>query len=161
MAAVRSWTGTVDPDFFQFYLRRSGAGSAAGDVSEEGRRDRLWTDGTFVVIGTLRRHGATTTKVDVLPAPPGTPGTEWQHVVDVSLAAGGPWEILSWADDEPVAVLDLPDEPLRLRVQWTGLVQGRFEGLADDGTSDERLSILAWPAPLAPREVIRRWHWPW
>ncbi len=157
-----TWSGAVEPDYFQFYARREGA-DWLSKVTEEVYRDRLWTDGAFVVISTVRKFGTTPISVDVGAGPPGPPDDKWQHVVEVSLEAGGRLEILSWSDDrEPLAIPDVPAGPVRLRVHWAGLVPGRFEGLDDDGNSDEHIAFVVWPAPVASPSVLREWgSWSW
>jgi hypothetical protein len=162
MTVERAWSGTVEPDYFQFYLRRAGAPWASDAVSEPGYAARLWTDGGFVYVGTARQFGTTPVDVDVTTAPPGPAAPSWQHVAEVSLESGGAIEVLSWGADDPVVTIDVDGGPLRLRVSWTGLVAERFEGMEADGSSDERLAITIWPAPAAPAEVVRRWDgWPW
>ena len=161
MATKNEWHGYVEPDYFQFYARRASAEWASAAVSDEGRRDRLWSDGHFVYIGTLRKFGATAVDVEVLDAEPDVTSQEWQHVAEISLLPGGPFEVLSWNPDEPVALLDVPEESLRMRVLWKGLVAGRFEGMGQQGESEERMAIKIWPAADAPPVVVRRWDgWP-
>lgn len=100
--------------------------------------------------------------VRVLPEPAGKPSDDWQHVVEVSLASGGSLEVFGWGDDTPLHVVSLPTGPVRLRAHWKGLVADRFEGLDDDGRSEETLALLEWSAPPTPRVVVRRWEgWPW
>ena len=152
---------SIEPDYFQFYVRRHGAAWASDAVPQEGYRDRLWTDGGFVVVGTYRKFEAMPVRVEVLDADPGPPEAGWQHVAEVSLGSGGPVELFHWGVDDPALTIDAPTEPLRLRAHWQGLVPGRFEGLDDDGRSDERVLLQLWPSVLGPPGVLRRWEgWP-
>ncbi len=151
----------VEPDYFQFYARRGGADRASDTVSDEGYAAHLWTNGRFVYVGTRRKFGSTPIAVTALPFAPGDPDAEWQHVAEVSLASGGSLDILNWDGDTPVVTMALPAGDVRLRVSWQGLVAGRFEGLDEDGNSDERLSFELWPAPPTPPTIVREWDgWP-
>jgi hypothetical protein len=46
---------------------------------------------------------------------------------------------------------------VRLRVLWAGLVAGRFEGMDEDGNSEEQLMFQVWAAPSSPSAVVRWW----
>ena len=71
-------------------------------------------------------------------------------------------EVFDWPGDAPTLTVNLPNGPARLRVSWTGLVAGRFEGLDDDGISDESVAFELWPAPIDAPSVVRQWPaWPW
>lgn len=155
------WGGVVEPDYFQFYAKRVGAPWLT-DVTDETYRHRLWTDGSFVVISTVRKFGTTRVTLDVVEDEPEPPSEEWQHVAEVSLDRGGPLEILSWpGDQEPQSMHVIPAGPVRLRVQWGGLVPGLPEGMYEQGNSDEHLAIVVWPAAIAPFAVLREWDsWP-
>lgn len=155
------WGGVVEPDYFQFYVKRVGAPWSA-DVTDETYRHRLWTDGGFVVISTFRKFGTTRVTLDVIEDEPEPPSEEWQHVVEVSLDRGGPLEILSWpGDQEPRSMHLIPKESVRLRVHWGGLVPDLPEGTVRQGLSDEHLALVVWPAAIAPLAVLREWDlWP-
>lgn len=147
----------VEPDYFQFYARRAAA-EWLPDVIDEVYRDHLWTDGSFVVISTVRKFGPTPLTLEVLANEPAAPSPHWQHVAEVSLDSGGPLEILSWPGDVgPRSVHEIPEEPVRLRVHWGGLVPGLFEGMDDQGNSEEHLALVVWPAPMAAFAELRRW----
>jgi hypothetical protein len=151
------WSGIVEPDYFQFYAKRVGAPWLPG-VSDETYTQRLWTDGGFVVISTLRKFGPTRISLSVVPDEPSPPSAHWQHVAEVSLDPGGPLEVLSWpGDQEPRSVHVIPAESVRLRVQWGGLVPGLHEGMDAQGNSEEHLELVVWPAPTAPFAVLREW----
>jgi hypothetical protein len=64
-----TWSGIIEPDHFQFYAKRAGA-VWLSDVPAEAYRQRLWTDGGFVVISTLRKFGSTPLTVKVVPDAP-------------------------------------------------------------------------------------------
>lgn len=161
------WSGDrifVEPDYFQFYLRRATAPWAADRVTAVGYAQRLWTNGAFVYVGTHRKYGATPVGIAVRTSKPDRPDEAWQHVVEVSLDAGEPsLEIFNWdtVADAPAAVVPVQASPLRLRASWAGLVRSRFEGLGNNGNSEERLLLELWPEPPTDDLVVRSWpHWP-
>ena len=156
-----TFSAIVEPDFFQFYARRRGAEWASSHVPEDGYAARLWTDGQFVYVGTLRKFGPTPVNVTVLATPPADPDGAWQHVVEVSLTPGGPFEVLSWTVDDPLLTVPIPSGDVRLRVSWRGLVAGRFEGLDEQWESAERLMFELWAEPSKPALIVRNWDgWP-
>lgn len=155
------WSGVVEPDYFQFYAKRVGAEWLSG-ATDETYRHRLWTDGGFVVISTLRKFGTTPLTLDVVADEPAPPSGCWQHVAEVSLDGGGALEILSWpGDQEPRSKHEIPVGSVRLRVHWGGLAPGLREGMDEQGKSNEHLALIVWPAPIAPFATLREWDsWP-
>lgn len=153
----------VQPDYFQFYMRRAGAAWVSAQVTDLGYARHLWTDGAFVYVGTYRKYGPVPVDIDVLPARPDLPERSWQHVVEVLLDnVSAVLEVFDWnaALDAPTAVVQIPESAVQLRCSWTGLVPDRFEGLDGDGESDERLLIQIWPAEGSRDTVVRWWpHW--
>ncbi|MBX3314505.1 MAG: hypothetical protein KF906_09315 [Actinobacteria bacterium] len=148
----------VDVDYGQFYAMRSGSSWASDRVPSQGYEDYLWSDGAFVYIGTTRRYGKTNVRIEMEhEAPEGEPSRDWHHVAEVSLDPGGDLEVYSWGDDSPAATVPLDGSAIRLRVCWRGLVSGRFEGLDEEGKSDEELLIQLWPAEPADSRVTRWW----
>ncbi len=138
----------VQADYLQFYARRAGAAFAGDQVDEDGYERRLWTDGSFVYLGTAGQHATPEVEVEVLDgAPPTEPPTAWDHVVETSLEAGGDLEVLDWDVGRPPAgIVPRPRGPLRLRVHWAGL-----------GREDESLLFQLWPASAADTVVLRWW----
>lgn len=106
-------------------------------------------------IGTARKYGTTTVVVEVWDTAPDQPDDHWQHVAEVSLKPGGPLEVFSWNDDSPVVEVPIDEGWVRLRVLWARLVDGRFEGMNDDGTSNEHLVFQVWGSP--PPVIVRWW----
>lgn len=150
----------VEPDYGQFYLRRAGQVVwQSADVPSDGYERLLWSSGSFVMVGTVRKYGATRLRVQVVEAAPIVPpAEEAQHVVEDSLAPGGDLEIFSWDGGTPVATVAVPHSSVRLRVLWSGLrEENRFEGMDEEGNSDENLLILVWPQAIAGPEVLRCW----
>jgi hypothetical protein len=143
--------GSVEPDYFQFYLRTRRGEHTADHVTDAGYEAHLEaTSAGFVYVGTLKKYSATPVSVEVHDAEPELPGDEWQHVADVSLTGDGVIEVLSWPAERALSV-PTPEGPLRLRVMWAGL--------DPDDESKEHLALLLWPAPLADREVLRWWSY--
>lgn len=159
MAADQSFDLVVEPDFGQFYMRRSGAEWASDQVPSVGYERSLWTNGSFVYVGTDRKWGSTHVRVEVLDGPPmPLPGAQWQHVAETSLDPGGDLEVFDWPGDAPNATVPIDPGSVRVRVHWTGLVPDRFEGMDDDCHSDESLLMEIWPEPPAETTVIRWWE---
>lgn len=150
----------VEPYGGQFYLRRAGSGVwHSGDVPSDGYERHLWSNGVFVMVGTVRMYGTTPLQVEVLASAPDLlAGDDWQHVVEESLEAGGDLEVFDWDGEEPVATVPVPDQPVRIRVSWAGLVEENvFDGLDEDGNSDERLLLQLWPQEVDGPRVLRCW----
>lgn len=149
----------VEPDYGQFYLRRAGSAWQSDAVPSQGYERHLWSSGTFVMVGTVRKYGTTPLQVQVLDSEPELlPGDGWQHVVEESLEPGGDLEVLNWDPGEPVATVPIPQGPVRLRVSWAGLDEGNsFEGLDEDGNSSEHLLLQVWPQDADGASVLRCW----
>ena len=158
MVPVRSREVEVDVDYGQFYLCRSGAAWASDRVTTNGYERHLWTNGSFVYVGTTKKFGPMPVRVDVLDHPAADPERSWQHVVEVSLDEGRELEIYNWGDNDPVATIDIGPGPVRLRVSWRGLVAGLFEGMDEHGNSTEELLVQVWPAPPTAAAVLRCWE---
>jgi hypothetical protein len=150
-------TAQIEPDYFQFYARRAGAAWVSDRTTDAGYEAHLWSNGAFVTIGTARKFGTTAVAVEVWDTPPDQPDELWQHVAEVSLEPGGPLEIYGWADETPAAVVPIDEGWVRLRVLWAGLVACRFEGVDQDGNSNEHLTLQVWGAPPSPSAVVRWW----
>ena len=150
-------TTQVEPDYFQFYARRADAGWASDQTTSMGFEAHLWSNGQFVTVRTARKFGTTAVAVEVWDAPPDPPDEHWQHVAEVSLEPGGPLEVFGWDDDTPAVIVPIDEGWVRLRVLWAGLVAGRFEGMDEDGNSEEHLMFQVWGAPRSPSAVIRWW----
>lgn len=150
-------TAQIDPDYFQFYARRANSGWAGDQTPSAGYEAHLWSNGAFVTIGTARKFGTTAVVVEVWDTPPDQPDEHWQHVAEVSLEPGGPLEILSWGAETPAVAVPIDEGWARLRVLWAGLVAGRYEGVDEDGNSDEHLTLQVWGAPPSPPAVVRWW----
>jgi hypothetical protein len=150
-------TAQIEPDYFQFYARRAGAAWASDRTTDAGYEAHLWSNGGFVTIGTARKFGKTAVAVEAWDTTPDQPDEDWQHVAEVTLEPGGPLEIFSWGDETPAVVVPIDEGWVRLRVLWTGLVAGRFEGVDEDGNSDEHLTLQVWGASPSPSAVVRWW----
>jgi hypothetical protein len=159
-AMLTAHTSTVvHPWYRQFYLRRGEAEWASDRVTDEGYDVRIEAIDGFVYVGTSMYGHPTEVRVEAHDTPPAAPD-DADHEVEVSLLGNGPLAILSWGDVDPVATIELPDGPVRLRASWFGLaaaVAHPDNDLGGEDPSPERLLFQAWPAvPAAPR-VTRRW----
>jgi hypothetical protein len=154
---VEQRDGTVEPDYFQFYLKTGGAPHTPHNVSGAGHEAHFEASSQgFVYVGTLKKYSPTPVRVEVHDSEPGSPSEEWQHVVEVSLPGDGVIEVLSWPGEVAFSA-PTPVGPLRLRAMWAGLLPDLTEGLPEEGNSDERLLFQLWPAPPAGRKVLRCW----
>jgi hypothetical protein len=154
---IEAREGSVEPDYFQFYLKTHSSEHSADVVSGWGYEAHLEAPAPgFVYIGTLKKFYATPLRVEVHDAEPGPPPDKWQHIVEVSFTGDGNLDVLSWPGDVAFSVRT-PVGPLRLRAMWAGLEPGLSEGLPEDRPSDEHLDLQIWPAPHAARKVLRWW----
>lgn len=158
MAVTGSYDVQVEVDGGQFYACRAEAEWASDRVTTKGYEQYLWTNGSFVYIGTTKRYGPTPVRVEVLDHEPPIGDESWQHVAEVSLHRGGALEIFDWEVGDPCVVVDVEDRPLRLRVSWRGLVPDLAEGLDENGESSEELLMQTWPGENAPDSVLRCWE---
>jgi hypothetical protein len=149
----------VEPDYGQFYLRRAGADWQSADVPSDGYERHLWSSGSFVMVGTVRKYGTTKLEIEVHDSAPELPPADlWQHVVEESLDPGGDLEVYSWDGGEPVVTVPVPHQALRLRVSWAGLdEQNTFEGMNENDESDEHLLLQVWPQEVDRASVLRCW----
>jgi hypothetical protein len=150
-------TTQVDPDYFQFYARRTGTPWASDPATDAGYEAHLWSNGGFVTIGMARKFGTTALAVEIWDTAPDQPDEQWQHVAEVSLEPGGSLEVFGWGDETPAVVVPIDEGWVRLRVLWAGLVASRYEGVDEDGNSDEHLVFQVWGTPPSPPTVIRWW----
>lgn len=101
---------------------RSGSAWASDQVPSHGYEEYLWSDGAFVCIGTTRRFGATSVRIEVLSAAPtAEPPDDWQHVAEVSLDENGDLEVYSWDDRSPASTVPLDRAPQRRGAALPGL----------------------------------------
>lgn len=149
----------VEPEGGQFYLCRAGADWQSADVPSDGYERFLWSSGSFVMVGTVRRYGTTKLEIEVHDAAPEVLSVDrWQHVVEESLEPGGDLEVYSWDGGEPVATVPVTHRALRLRVSWAGLdEENTFDGLDENGESDEHLLLQVWPQEVGHPNVVRCW----
>lgn len=155
---IETRAGSVEPDYFQFYLTTRAARHASAEVTGSGYEAHLEaTAPGFVYVGTLKKFSTTPVAVEVHDAEPDPAAHKWQHVVEVSFTGDGILEVLSWPNVVAFSVRT-PDGPLRLRAMWAGLEPGLVEGLPDDDRpSEEHLQLQMWPAAAADRKVLRWW----
>ena len=149
--------GSVDPDYFQFYLQTRTGPHASDAVTGAGYEAHLEASSPgFIYVGTLKKYSPTPIRLEVHDADPGPPSERWQHVAEVSFTGDGMLAVLSWPGDIVFSVTTAVG-PLRLRAQWAGLEPGLAEGLREDGSSDEHLELQVWPAPHSQPRVLRWW----
>ncbi|MGH3665277.1 MAG: hypothetical protein ACRDU8_04165 [Egibacteraceae bacterium] len=149
----------VSPWYRQFYLRRGAARWASDEVSTEGYEARLDAIGGFVYVGTEMYGSPTEVIVEVHDTEPPV-AENADRVVDASVGGDGPLAVLSWGEQEPDVVIDVPGGTLRLRAAWSGLSEA--QGHADqevggDERSPERVLLQVWAAAIRSPIVQRRW----
>jgi hypothetical protein len=107
-----------------------------------------------------RTDGPVPVRLEVLAEAPAEADLppEWQHVAECSLDPKGQLAMVGWESDEPTATVSVEPGPQRVRVAWTGLVEGLVAGVDAEGHSDEAVHIQVWPAPMAPTVVVRWWE---
>ena len=149
--------GTVEPDYFQFYLSTATGEHASDKVTSAGYEAHLEAASQgFIYVGTLKKFKTTQVRLEVHDEEPENPTAQWQHVAEVSFLGDGELHVLNWSGDSSFSTAT-PVRPLRLRASWTGLETNLSEGLRQDGTSAEQLLLQIWPAPAEERRVIRWW----
>lgn len=154
---IESREGSVDPDYFQFYVKTPSAEWASDRVTEAGYEAHLEAPSAgFIYVGTLKRFSDTPVRVEVHDSEPRDLSEDWAHVAEVSFEGNGRLEVQSWGGDLAFAI-PTPDGSLRLRAGWAGLESDLSEGLREDGTSAEHIILQIWPAPRAGRRVLRWW----
>jgi len=157
--AVTGSRFTVQPWYRQFYLRRGDAPWASDQVSNETYEVGVEAIGGFVVVGTEMYGSPTEVVVEADDEEPPVP----EHVdrsVEVSIAGNGPLAVLSWGDDDPVGIVELPAGPIRMRVNWRGLTDTLTHpdyDLGGDDPSPETVLLQLWPGADHPRLVQRGW----
>lgn len=140
-------SAVVRPWYRQFYLRRGPAPWASDEVSSDGYATGVEAIGGFVYVGTTMYGSPTNVTIEVSDAEPANPhGTD--RSATVTIRGEGSLALLSWGEDEPVAIAHAPEGPLRCRVIRTGTdaasnhpdVEGGGESL-----SPEAIVIQVWP----------------
>lgn len=145
---ARTTSMVVKPWYRQFYLRRGAAEWASDQVSDAGYAAGAEAIGGFVYVGTAMYGNPTSVSVELCEANPALPeGVE--HSVDLELDGAGPLAVLGWGDDDPVAVVEVPEGQLHLRVNWVGTDAASVHPDAEVGgatLSPERVAIQVWPS---------------
>lgn len=145
-SVARTTSIVVKPWYWQFYLRRGDAEWASDRVSDAGYASGAEAIDGFVYIGTTMYGSPTQLTVDVTEQTPPAP-TSAERSLDVLLGGAGPLAVLSWGDDDPVAVVEVPVGALKMRVNWTGTDAASQHPDVEVGgntLSPERIDIQIW-----------------
>jgi len=137
----------VKPWYRQFYVQRGDARWASDEVSAEGYAAGVEAIGGFMYVGTTMYGSPTTVTVEVTDAEPPIP-SEADRSATVEIGGEGPVALLSWGDNEPVAIVDVPEGSLRCRVSWTGSEEASAHADVEIGgrsPSPEAILIQLWP----------------
>ena len=149
----------VKPWYGQFYLQRGNASWASDRVSDIGYETRLEAAEIFVYVGTSMYGHPTAVRMEVHDHEPGLSESADQ-VVEVGLGGVGGVAVLNWGDDTPVAKIEVPDGPCRLRGSWFEIAAAQAHPDNDLGggeLSPENLLIQVWPSTETTRHVLREW----
>jgi hypothetical protein len=151
VAVARTTSSIVKPWYRQLYLLRGEAEWASDRVSDAGYEAGAEAIGGFVYVGTTMYGSPTRVTIEVAEQRPDVPvGAE--RSVDLSVTGSGTLALLSWGDDEPVDVVDVPVGPLNVRISWSGSdAASRHPDVELGGSSisPETVDIQVWPASRA------------
>jgi hypothetical protein len=150
---------TVDVDYGQWYLfdperlRAEIGGLIDDDVSQaELWERRCASTGGVAIVYTLKQHGDTAVEARVVPAPSAPDGAD--HVAEFSMVVpSGRLALSGWETTVISATMDVPTEPLRVRVSWFGLTRS----LEAEDDAAERFEVEVFPGPDGPVETLRWW----
>jgi hypothetical protein len=166
-------TYTVYAGYYQFYVEDGDADVNAGDPiadpNFQAARVGLAPGRVAVAAGSydnVRVH------VELLPARPAPAVGAWDHVVEASLAVpSGVLRLLGCPDPDPVATWTVTPGPWRLRFHFGDMARSQQASEAgvgeepedDDSGADpdapaaDHYSILAWPEPESPVQILKAW----
>ena len=123
---LESMTVLVTPWYWQFYLVRGDAPWESDKVSPEGYDAHLEAIDGFVYVGTSTYGHPTEVRVEVHDSDPPDVREDADTVVEVSVSGEGRLGVFNWEPlVEPVATIDVPIGPLRIRGTWLGYVLPR------------------------------------
>lgn len=113
---------------------------------------RCASTGGAAIVYTLKPHDDTAVVARSLPGPSGLEGAD--HVAEFSMVVpSGRLALTGWDTSVISGTLDVPVEPVRVRVGWFGLTNARESG--DDAA--ETFGVEVFPGPAGPVETIRCW----
>lgn len=139
----------------RFQLCRRGSSWPSQPGPSEGLERGLWSADGYAHVRTQRADGTTPVRFEVFDAHPDEPVLRGsQHVAEVSLAPGGHLEVFDGdaeRTDPPRATVEVPPGPLRVRVAWSGLVDG-------EGDSTKAIVVQLWPEEPHEPLLVRCWH---
>ena len=150
---------TVEVDYGQWYLfdperlRDEIGGLIADDVSQaELWERRCASTGSVAIVYTLKQYGVSEVEARSVPQPSGLDGAD--HVAEFSMVVPtGRLALSGWETTVISATLDVPTEPLRVRVSWSGLTHS----LESEDETAERFGVEVFPGSAGPVETLRWW----
>jgi len=150
---------TVSVDYGQWYLFDAERGlddlaAVSGDPVSDAE---LWqrkcaSIGGAAIVYTLKQYGETAVEVRSVPAPSALDGAD--HVAEFGMVArSGRLAVSGWDSMVISGTLDVPIDPVRVRVSWFGLTHS----LESEEDAEERFELEVFPAPSAEVEILRCW----
>jgi hypothetical protein len=150
---------SVTVDYGQWYLfdpDRAGT-DIPGLIDDPVSQAELWerrcaSYGGAAIVYTLKQHGETAVAARWVPSPSALDAAD--HVAEFSMVIpSGRLALSGWETSVISGTLDVPVEPVRVRVSWFGLTRS----LESEDDADEHLEIEVYPGPSAPVETLRCW----
>jgi hypothetical protein len=145
-------------DYGQWYLfDAEDRDDIGGLIDDPVSQAELWerrcaSFGSAAIIYTLKQHGPTAVVARSAAGPRSRARAD--HVAELSLVVpSGRLALSGWDTSEVSATLDIPVEPVRVRVSWIGLERE----LESEDSADETFEIDVFPGPIAPVETVRCW----
>jgi len=146
-------------DYSQFYIEDEQANPTADEVghswTEETTADQIAPGRGFIRFGTVR---STNVPVEIVveESEPPLDLDAYDHVAEASIAVDSGRLIVAGNSDawEDAARLTLEPDTYRARALYRGLGTLSADGL--DG--DDHYTVVLWPAPAAPRRVLKRYQ---
>jgi hypothetical protein len=150
---------TVEVDYGQWYLFdpervASEIGSLIDDAVSQAElwERRCASTGGVASVYTLKQFGETEVEARSVSGPSGLERAD--HVAEFSMVVpSGRLALSGWDTTVISATMDVPTDPLRVRVSWFGLTRS----LETEDETAERFEVEVFPGPDGPVETLRCW----
>jgi hypothetical protein len=150
---------TVEVDYGQWYLfdperLRAEMGGLIDDAVSQAElwERRCASTGGVAIVYTLKQYGVSEVEVRSVQGPAALDGAD--HVAEFSMVVpSGRLALSGWETTVISATLDVPTEPIRIRISWFGLTRS----LESEDETAERFEVEVFPGPDGPVETLRWW----
>ena len=150
---------TVTVDYGQWYLfdPDRAATDIGGLIDDPVSQAELWerrcaSQGAAAIVYTLKQYGETTVDLRSVPRPSALGAAD--HIAEFSMVIpSGRLAVSGWETSVISGILNVPVEPVRVRVSWFGLTRS----LESEDDGDEAFEIEVFPGLSGPVETIRCW----